>query len=63
MKIRPLHPLDPDLGIVWPTGTPLLSTKDIATLTLVEAQATGPVAAVFHVFGVRRVTSSDLVHV
>jgi dTDP-4-dehydrorhamnose 3,5-epimerase len=36
-----IHPLDADLGIAWPTGTPLLSTKDAAAPTLVEAQATG----------------------
>lgn len=36
-----IHPLDTDLGIVWPTATPLLSTKDAAAPTLAEAQATG----------------------
>ena len=36
-----VHPLDPDLGIDWPAGVPLLSTKDEAAPSLVEAQAGG----------------------
>jgi dTDP-4-dehydrorhamnose 3,5-epimerase len=36
-----IHPLDADLGIAWPVGVPLLSTKDAAAPTLAEAQATG----------------------
>ena len=34
-----IDPLDPDLGITWPTGTPLLSTKDAAAPSLAEARA------------------------
>jgi dTDP-4-dehydrorhamnose 3,5-epimerase len=36
-----IDPLDPELGISWPTGTPLLSTKDAAAPSLAEARATG----------------------
>jgi dTDP-4-dehydrorhamnose 3,5-epimerase len=36
-----IHPLDPALGIIWPTRTPLLSTKDAAAPTLAQVQATG----------------------
>lgn len=36
-----VHPLDPDLGIDWPAGTPLLSAKDEAAPTLAEALASG----------------------
>lgn len=36
-----IDPLDPDLGITWPTGTPLLSTKDAAAPSLAEARAAG----------------------
>jgi len=36
-----INPLDPDLGISWPAGTPLLSTKDAAAPSLAEAQAAG----------------------
>ncbi|MFD0887730.1 dTDP-4-dehydrorhamnose 3,5-epimerase [Streptosporangium algeriense] len=37
-----LHPLDPDLGIEWPTGLdPILSDKDAAAPTLKEALETG----------------------
>ena len=36
-----VHPLDPDLGIDWPTGTPLLSAKDETAPTLAEALASG----------------------
>jgi dTDP-4-dehydrorhamnose 3,5-epimerase len=36
-----IHPLDPDLGIEWPVGTPLLSTKDAAAPSLAEAQVSG----------------------
>ena len=32
-----IHPLDPDLGIEWPTETPLLSAKDEAAPSLAEA--------------------------
>ena len=36
-----INPLDPELGIAWPAGTPLLSTKDAAAPSLAEALATG----------------------
>jgi dTDP-4-dehydrorhamnose 3,5-epimerase len=36
-----VNPLDPALGIAWPTATPLLSTKDSAAPSLEEARATG----------------------
>ena len=36
-----IDPLDPELGISWPTGTPLLSTKDAAAPSLAEARAAG----------------------
>jgi dTDP-4-dehydrorhamnose 3,5-epimerase len=37
-----VHPLDPDVGIVWPEDVaPLLSPKDEAAPTLAEAQASG----------------------
>ena len=36
-----VHPLDPDLGIDWPAGTPQLSAKDEAAPTLAEALASG----------------------
>ena len=36
-----INPLDPELGISWPAGTPLLSTKDAAAPSLAEARATG----------------------
>ncbi|MFC0552118.1 dTDP-4-dehydrorhamnose 3,5-epimerase [Planotetraspora thailandica] len=37
-----IHPLDPELGIVWPADVePLLSPKDAAAPTLAEAEATG----------------------
>jgi dTDP-4-dehydrorhamnose 3,5-epimerase len=36
-----IHPLDPELGIVWPARVPLLSTKDAAAPTLAEARAAG----------------------
>jgi dTDP-4-dehydrorhamnose 3,5-epimerase len=36
-----IDPLDADLGIVWPTGVPLLSTKDAAAPSLAEARAAG----------------------
>ena len=36
-----IHPLDPQLGITWPAGTPLLSTKDTDAPSLAEAQAAG----------------------
>ena len=36
-----VHPLDPDLGIDWPAGTPLLSAKDETAPTLAEALAGG----------------------
>jgi dTDP-4-dehydrorhamnose 3,5-epimerase len=50
-----IHPLDPEIGIAWPTEdrvgrplTPLLSDKDTAAPTLAEARAQGllPDAAV-----------------
>ncbi|MFD3545706.1 dTDP-4-dehydrorhamnose 3,5-epimerase [Streptomyces sp. NPDC058655] len=37
-----VHPLDPDLGIEWPTaGAPRLSARDEAAPTLAEALASG----------------------
>ena len=36
-----IHPLDPELGITWPAGTPLLSTKDAEAPSLAEARAAG----------------------
>ena len=36
-----VHPLDPDLGIVWPVDEPLLSAKDAAAPTLAEARERG----------------------
>ncbi|WP_031063070.1 dTDP-4-dehydrorhamnose 3,5-epimerase [Streptomyces sp. NRRL WC-3742] len=36
-----VHPLDPDLGIEWPTDAPQLSARDAAAPTLAEAIASG----------------------
>jgi dTDP-4-dehydrorhamnose 3,5-epimerase len=36
-----IDPLDPELGITWPTGTPLLSTKDAEAPSLAEMRAAG----------------------
>ena len=37
-----VHPLDADLGIVWPDGTrPLLSPKDAGAPSLAQAEASG----------------------
>ncbi|MET8697637.1 dTDP-4-dehydrorhamnose 3,5-epimerase family protein [Kitasatospora sp. NPDC004723] len=36
-----VHPLDPDLAIEWPAGTPQLSARDAAAPTLAEAVETG----------------------
>jgi dTDP-4-dehydrorhamnose 3,5-epimerase len=36
-----VHPLDPDLGIEWPTGSPQLSDRDAAAPSLAEALSTG----------------------
>jgi dTDP-4-dehydrorhamnose 3,5-epimerase len=36
-----INPLDPELDIAWPTGAPLLSTKDAAAPSLAEARAAG----------------------
>ena len=37
-----MHPLDPGIGIEWPTATePLLSPKDAAAPTLEEARRAG----------------------
>jgi dTDP-4-dehydrorhamnose 3,5-epimerase len=36
-----IHPLDPELGIVWPAETPLLSGKDSQAPTLAEARERG----------------------
>lgn len=39
---REVHPLDPEIGIVWPVdGEPLLSAKDAAAATLAEARTAG----------------------
>ncbi|WFE28558.1 dTDP-4-dehydrorhamnose 3,5-epimerase [Solwaraspora sp. WMMD791] len=36
-----VHPLDPDLAIDWPTGSPQLSARDAAAPTLAQARADG----------------------
>ncbi|MFG2903620.1 dTDP-4-dehydrorhamnose 3,5-epimerase [Kitasatospora sp. NPDC048286] len=36
-----VHPLDPDLGIEWPTDAPQLSARDAVAPSLSEALATG----------------------
>ncbi len=36
-----VHPLDPDLAIAWPTGSPVLSDRDAAAPALARAQADG----------------------
>ncbi|KJS55955.1 dTDP-4-dehydrorhamnose 3,5-epimerase family protein [Streptomyces rubellomurinus] len=36
-----VHPLDPDLGIEWPTDAPQLSARDAAAPSLAEAIASG----------------------
>ncbi len=37
-----VHPLDPDIGVEWPTGTePMLSAKDDAAPTLADARRAG----------------------
>ncbi|GAA5001821.1 dTDP-4-dehydrorhamnose 3,5-epimerase [Kitasatospora paranensis] len=36
-----VHPLDPELGIDWPAGTPQLSDRDAAAPSLAEALAGG----------------------
>src|SRR3954451_10314049 len=36
-----VHPLDPELGIAWPTEAPVLSPKDAAAPTLAQARASG----------------------
>ncbi|GAA0442555.1 DTDP-4-dehydrorhamnose 3,5-epimerase RmlC [Actinoplanes capillaceus] len=36
-----IHPLDPELGIAWPVGEPVLSAKDAAAPDLGEAGAKG----------------------
>jgi dTDP-4-dehydrorhamnose 3,5-epimerase len=36
-----VHPLDPDLAIAWPSGSPLLSDRDAAAPSLAQARAEG----------------------
>ena len=36
-----IHPLDPELGIAWPTADPVLSAKDAAAPSLAAARAAG----------------------
>jgi dTDP-4-dehydrorhamnose 3,5-epimerase len=36
-----IHPLDPELGIIWPAGSPVLSAKDAAAPSLAELRAAG----------------------
>ncbi|MEV6815017.1 dTDP-4-dehydrorhamnose 3,5-epimerase family protein [Micromonospora sp. NPDC051296] len=36
-----VHPLDEELGIAWPAGTPQLSARDAAAPTLAEMRAAG----------------------
>ncbi|SBT68425.1 dTDP-4-dehydrorhamnose 3,5-epimerase [Micromonospora sediminicola] len=38
---RAVHPLDPELAIDWPAGTPLLSDRDAAAPSLAEARDAG----------------------
>lgn len=38
---RGVHPLDPELGIAWPFGTPVLSPRDASAPTLEEAANRG----------------------
>ncbi len=38
---RPVHPLDPDIGIEWPVERPQLSDRDNAAPTLAQALAEG----------------------
>lgn len=36
-----VHPLDPDLAIAWPEGSPTLSDRDVAAPSLAEAREQG----------------------
>jgi dTDP-4-dehydrorhamnose 3,5-epimerase len=36
-----VHPLDPEIGIAWPAGEPVLSARDAAAPTLAEAVRLG----------------------
>jgi dTDP-4-dehydrorhamnose 3,5-epimerase len=36
-----INPLDPELGIAWPVGGPLLSTKDAEAPSLADARSAG----------------------
>lgn len=36
-----IHPLDPELGIKWPVGTPVLSARDEAAPSFAEVRAAG----------------------
>jgi dTDP-4-dehydrorhamnose 3,5-epimerase len=36
-----IHPLDPELGIAWPTADPVLSARDAAAPSLAAARAAG----------------------
>lgn len=36
-----VHPLDPEIGIAWPTTAPVLSAKDSAAPTLAQAREQG----------------------
>ena len=38
---RAVYPMDPELGIAWPTATPLLSAKDAAAPSLAQARVSG----------------------
>ncbi len=38
---RQIHPLDPELGLPWPTSSPVLSVRDSEAPTLAQAQAAG----------------------
>lgn len=38
---RTVHPLDPELGLPWPTDAPILSAKDAAAPSLAEARQAG----------------------
>ena len=36
-----IHPLDPELGIKWPVGTPVLSARDAAAPSFADVRAAG----------------------
>ena len=36
-----MHPLDPELGIAWPAGEPILSARDAAAPSLAQLRDEG----------------------